>query len=221
MVQQLSPALVVDRIFVCLVFQDLYQRVFLVRNYLFLNMCASCSWTSFPVLLLFQGRELVGNDVKGALCISTSIPSMSRTIYGHHQRFLDTYYNPFKGQDTNKPTNRSRRRPLNRPITVQNKWMNEKVHECVAVKFPCFSDWLMWCAIFEPIGKRNSTLLHQWRDSSPSEAILNLFPFKVTISRATERCVTRMATTGSQEGWMTSSMLVARDWGQRKSKMLW
>ena len=39
----------------------------------------------------------MGNDVKGALCIQTSIPSMSRTIYGHHQRFLDTYYNPFKG----------------------------------------------------------------------------------------------------------------------------
>ena len=36
--------------------------------------------------------------MKGALCISTSIPSMSRTIYGHHQRFLDTYYNPFKGK---------------------------------------------------------------------------------------------------------------------------
>ncbi|KAK2567479.1 Acetyl-coenzyme A synthetase 2-like [Acropora cervicornis] len=50
-----------------------------------------------PVLLDDKGRELVGNDVKGALCISTSIPSMSRTIYGHHQRFLDTYYNPFKG----------------------------------------------------------------------------------------------------------------------------
>ncbi|XP_068730441.1 acetyl-coenzyme A synthetase 2-like, mitochondrial [Montipora capricornis] len=50
-----------------------------------------------PVLLDEKGRELMGNDVKGALCISTSIPSMSRTIYGHHQRFLDTYYNPFKG----------------------------------------------------------------------------------------------------------------------------
>ena len=45
----------------------------------------------------FQGRELIGNDVKGALCIRTSIPSMSRTVYGHHQRYLDTYYNPFKG----------------------------------------------------------------------------------------------------------------------------
>ena len=51
------------------------------------------SFTSFSL----QGRELMGNDVKGALCMSTSIPSMSRTIYGHHQRFLDTYYNPFKG----------------------------------------------------------------------------------------------------------------------------
>ena len=46
---------------------------------------------------LFQGRELIGNDVKGALCIRASIPSMSRTIYGHHQRFLDTYYNPYHG----------------------------------------------------------------------------------------------------------------------------
>ncbi|CAH3040949.1 unnamed protein product [Porites lobata] len=50
-----------------------------------------------PVILDEKGRELIGNDVKGALCIRTSIPSMSRTVYGHHQRYLDTYYNPFKG----------------------------------------------------------------------------------------------------------------------------
>lgn len=51
----------------------------------------------YTAFFFFQGRELIGNDVKGALCIRTSIPSMSRTVYGHHQRYLDTYYNPFKG----------------------------------------------------------------------------------------------------------------------------
>ena len=62
------------------------------------SLCAIFVFIDLIILLFFfQGRELIGNDVKGALCIRTSIPSMSRTVYGHHQRYLDTYYNPFKG----------------------------------------------------------------------------------------------------------------------------
>ncbi|KAL4237994.1 Acetyl-coenzyme A synthetase 2-like [Mactra antiquata] len=51
-----------------------------------------------PVLMDPQkGTELKGNDVKGALCIRRPWPGMARTIYGDHQRFLDTYYNPYPG----------------------------------------------------------------------------------------------------------------------------
>lgn len=44
-----------------------------------------------------SGKELFGNDVHGALCIKHPWPGMARTIYGHHRRFLDTYYRPFAG----------------------------------------------------------------------------------------------------------------------------
>ena len=56
------------------------------------------------LVLFFQGRELVGNDVSGALCVRSSIPSMSRTIYGHHERFLDTYYRPYPGASPSPPS---------------------------------------------------------------------------------------------------------------------
>lgn len=40
---------------------------------------------------------MTGNDVKGALCIKSVWPGMARTIYGDHQRFLNTYYTPYPG----------------------------------------------------------------------------------------------------------------------------
>ncbi len=46
---------------------------------------------------LFQGEELEGNNVTGALCLKKPWPGMARTIYGAHSRFLETYYRPFKG----------------------------------------------------------------------------------------------------------------------------
>lgn len=50
-----------------------------------------------PALLDKKGKELEGNNVMGALCIKSCWPGMARTIFGDHQRFLDTYYNPYKG----------------------------------------------------------------------------------------------------------------------------
>ena len=47
--------------------------------------------------LIYQGEELKGNDVTGALCLKKPWPGMARTIYGAHGRFLDTYYRPFRG----------------------------------------------------------------------------------------------------------------------------
>ena len=49
-------------------------------------------------LLCKQGKEIQGNDVNGALCIKKPWPGMARTIFGDHQRFLDTYYKPFPGE---------------------------------------------------------------------------------------------------------------------------
>eukprot|EP00928_Gymnodinium_smaydae_P079261 TRINITY_DN63231_c0_g1_i1.p1 TRINITY_DN63231_c0_g1~~TRINITY_DN63231_c0_g1_i1.p1 ORF type:complete len:663 (-),score=138.75 TRINITY_DN63231_c0_g1_i1:74-2062(-) len=43
------------------------------------------------------GKELEGNDVSGILVIAKSWPSMLRTVYGDHQRMLDTYLKPYPG----------------------------------------------------------------------------------------------------------------------------
>ncbi len=50
-----------------------------------------------PVLLDAEGKELRGNSVEGNLCIKFPWPGMSRTTYGDHERFKQTYFAPFKG----------------------------------------------------------------------------------------------------------------------------
>eukprot|EP00918_Siedleckia_nematoides_P019577 GHVU01041768.1.p1 GENE.GHVU01041768.1~~GHVU01041768.1.p1 ORF type:complete len:659 (-),score=111.12 GHVU01041768.1:170-2035(-) len=43
------------------------------------------------------GKELHGAGVMGILCFKRSWPGMMRTIYGDHQRFIDTYLSPYPG----------------------------------------------------------------------------------------------------------------------------
>ncbi|KAF3933315.1 hypothetical protein ABW19_dt0201174 [Dactylella cylindrospora] len=44
-----------------------------------------------------SGKELVGNDVEGVLAIRKPWPSMARTVWASHQRYLDTYLNVYPG----------------------------------------------------------------------------------------------------------------------------
>ena len=44
-----------------------------------------------------DGRELEGNDVSGVVCMRSPWPSIARTIYGDHERYLATYMRPFPG----------------------------------------------------------------------------------------------------------------------------
>lgn len=44
-----------------------------------------------------SGEELVGNDVEGVLVFKQPWPSMARTIWGAHKRYMDTYLNVYKG----------------------------------------------------------------------------------------------------------------------------
>merc|ERR1719291_300820 len=44
-----------------------------------------------------SGKEVHGNDVAGVLVFAKSWPSMLRTVYGDHQRMLDTYLRPYPG----------------------------------------------------------------------------------------------------------------------------
>jgi acetyl-CoA synthetase len=50
-----------------------------------------------PVLVDDDGKELLGNDVTGNLCLKRSWPGQARTIYGDHSRFRETYFTRFPG----------------------------------------------------------------------------------------------------------------------------
>lgn len=50
-----------------------------------------------PVLLTESGEEIEGNDVSGFLAIKASWPGQMRSIYGDHDRFIETYFSQFPG----------------------------------------------------------------------------------------------------------------------------
>ena len=50
-----------------------------------------------PVIVDSEGNELKGNNVQGNLCIKFPWPSILRTIYGDHQRCINTYFSNYKG----------------------------------------------------------------------------------------------------------------------------
>jgi acetyl-CoA synthetase len=49
-----------------------------------------------PVLLDAEGKEVIGAG-EGNLCIKAAWPSQIRTVYGDHQRCIDTYYSAYPG----------------------------------------------------------------------------------------------------------------------------
>jgi acetyl-CoA synthetase len=51
-----------------------------------------------PVLMDELRNEIEGNQVTGSLCIKFPWPSMARTIWGDHQRYVDTYFKAFPGK---------------------------------------------------------------------------------------------------------------------------
>ena len=50
-----------------------------------------------PVLVDKKGLEIKGPG-EGRLCIAQSWPGQMRTVYGDHQRFIDTYFSQFDGK---------------------------------------------------------------------------------------------------------------------------
>ncbi|MBL6598844.1 MAG: acetate--CoA ligase [Alphaproteobacteria bacterium] len=50
-----------------------------------------------PLLVDGEGQELTG-ATSGNLCITDSWPGQMRTVYGDHQRFIDTYFATFPGR---------------------------------------------------------------------------------------------------------------------------
>ncbi len=51
-----------------------------------------------PVLMDDKRNEIEDNQVDGNLCIKFPWPAMARTIWGDHQRYIDTYFTKFPGK---------------------------------------------------------------------------------------------------------------------------
>ena len=51
-----------------------------------------------PCLVDDDGKEIEGNGVKGKLCIKHPWPGQMRTVYGDHDRFIETYFKTFPGK---------------------------------------------------------------------------------------------------------------------------
>ena len=43
------------------------------------------------------GKEIEATEAEGVLCIKNSWPGQMRTVYGDHQRFIETYFSDYKG----------------------------------------------------------------------------------------------------------------------------
>ncbi|MEW5056766.1 MAG: acetate--CoA ligase [Cycloclasticus sp.] len=50
-----------------------------------------------PALVDNEGNEVLGNPAEGILIIKKPWPGMFRTLYGDHQRFIDTYFANYPG----------------------------------------------------------------------------------------------------------------------------
>ena len=51
-----------------------------------------------PMLADDNGNELKDNNIVGKLCINFPWPSIARTIWGNHERYINTYFSTFKGK---------------------------------------------------------------------------------------------------------------------------
>ena len=51
-----------------------------------------------PMLVDDNGNELKDNNIVGKLCINFPWPSIARTIWGNHERYINTYFSIFKGK---------------------------------------------------------------------------------------------------------------------------
>jgi acetyl-CoA synthetase len=50
-----------------------------------------------PVLMDKDGQEVEGNSRSGRLCVKRPWPSIARTVYGDHERYVNTYFSTFPG----------------------------------------------------------------------------------------------------------------------------
>jgi acetyl-CoA synthetase len=61
------------------------------------SACLPCLGIKPAIVDPLTGAELKGNHVEGALAIEEPWPSLARTIRGDHSRYMDAYFNNYKG----------------------------------------------------------------------------------------------------------------------------
>ena len=49
-------------------------------------------------VLVDNDNQIIDGAAEGSLCINASWPGQMRTVYGDHQRFIDTYFSTFEGR---------------------------------------------------------------------------------------------------------------------------
>ena len=69
-----------------------------VYMYIILYMYTDVKYVCTSLYVSSQGKELEGGGVSGNLCIRRPWPGMARSIFGDHERFLNTYYRPYPGE---------------------------------------------------------------------------------------------------------------------------
>ncbi len=52
-----------------------------------------------------SGEEIHGNDVEGVLAFKQPWPSMARTVWGAHKRYMETYLTVYNGYYVRSPLN--------------------------------------------------------------------------------------------------------------------
>lgn len=68
----------------------------------FTDMLEITMYVRHYVMCFLQGKELTSNHISGALCIAQPWPGMARTIHNDHQRFTETYCQPYPGTKRSK-----------------------------------------------------------------------------------------------------------------------
>lgn len=51
-----------------------------------------------PALMDEAGKEIIGNQVEGRLCIKFPWPAIARTIWGNHERYRETYFAAYENK---------------------------------------------------------------------------------------------------------------------------
>lgn len=84
-----------------------------------------------------SGEEITGNDVEGVLAFKQPWPSMARTVWGAHKRYMDTYLNVYKGYYVwRRPLNLMAHRLTDHPL-VHRRWRWSRSRWLLLDPWPC------------------------------------------------------------------------------------